>query len=64
MTDPQQTISRREPKGSLGQLKMQSYKMPLQLIDKINRLAEAKRVTKAQIVRGAVEGLDEERNEA
>jgi predicted DNA-binding protein len=59
MTDSQQTINRREPKGSLGQLKMQSYKMPLQLIDKINRLAEAREVTKAQIVRGAVEGLDE-----
>lgn len=59
MTDSQQTINHREPRGSLGELRMQSYKMPVQLIDKINRLAEAKRVTKAQIVRGAVEGLDE-----
>ena len=58
--EPDQIIQARQPKGSLGQLKMQSYKMPVPLIEKINRIAYRKRITRAQVVRCAVEQIEEE----
>ena len=51
------TSTRPHPK--IGTHKMVSYKMPIPMIEKINRIALRKGINKSMVIRGAVDAIDE-----
>lgn len=49
----------RAPKGSLGTLKMVSFKLPVNMIDKLDRLSIARKTNKTALVREAINSIEE-----
>ena len=47
------------PHPKIGSHKMVSYKMPIPMIEKINRIALRRGVNKSMVIRGAVDALPE-----
>lgn len=49
----------RAPKGSLGEVKAQVFKLPVHQVEKLGRIAAQRRLNKTALIRGAIDAMEE-----
>jgi len=58
-SDMEKDTTTTRPHPKIGSHKMVSYKMPIPMIEKINRIALRRGVNKSMVIRGAVDAIPE-----